>query len=97
MNSVERHRVALSRQQPDRVPVAPSLLVRPIRRAGARIFLHVCGDSRGIVTLKGNVDTGSFVDKSKTDFLEECRQVVEAGKPGGGFYAKFRPSSSMAR
>ncbi len=37
MNSVERHMLTLAGKTPDRVPVAPSLLVRPVRRAFARV------------------------------------------------------------
>lgn len=36
MNAVERHRRALAMQEPDRVPVAPSLLTRPCQFIGAR-------------------------------------------------------------
>lgn len=38
MNSVERINAALSLKVPDRVPVAPSLLTRPVRRAGVRQY-----------------------------------------------------------
>jgi len=36
VDCVERHRKVLTGEIPDRVPVAPSLLVRPVRRAGLR-------------------------------------------------------------
>jgi len=38
MNSVERHRLALALQEPDRVPVAPSFLTRTVKTAGVRQF-----------------------------------------------------------
>ena len=38
MNSVERHRLALAMQEPDRVPVAPSFLTRAAAKAGVRQY-----------------------------------------------------------
>ncbi len=38
MNSLERHRLALAMQEPDRVPVAPSFLTRTMLKAGVRQY-----------------------------------------------------------
>jgi MtaA/CmuA family methyltransferase len=90
-------------------------VVAVLRKTGVKVFLHVCGDSTGILdlmaatgadcleidskvdmawakkcvgrrlALKGNVDTVSFTGKPLEAFLDECRDVIEAGKDGGGF------------
>lgn len=38
MNSLERHRLTLAMQEPDRVPVAPSFLTRTMLKAGVRQY-----------------------------------------------------------
>ena len=116
---MERFQTALAMKEPDRVPVAPSVLTRAIKKAGAKQYdyhtnpevlanaqiLHLMADTGADcleidsrvdmarakelvgnrVTLKCNVNTTSFIEKSIPELLDECRQVTLAGKPGGGF------------
>jgi len=87
-------------------------VIEALRKTGAKIFLHVCGDSTPIIDLlaatgadclevdapvnlaaakrygvavKGNFPTPHFLHAQSDAFLDECRGLITAAKPGGGF------------
>jgi len=41
--------------------------------------------ARGQITLKGNINTSSFISKTADEITAECQTTIEAAKPGGGF------------
>jgi uroporphyrinogen decarboxylase len=41
--------------------------------------------ARGRITLKGNINTSSFISKTVDEITAECQTTIEAAKLGGGF------------